>query len=195
MIVGVDEAGRGPLAGPVLSCALHLKKKPPFAVKDSKAMSASAREKVFCWLVDNSFFHLGIAQHHEIDRLNILEATFLSFNRAIKGLLCKCPKLRNKAKFIIDGNCFKTDLKLNYTCIKGADKSIPEVSCAAVVAKVSRDHLMAVADFLYPEWNFSQNKGYPTKEHMDNVKKLSLSPIHRRSFYPCNGKGLRGKVK
>jgi ribonuclease HII len=188
MIVGVDEAGRGPLAGPVLSCALCLKKRLPFAVKDSKAMSAPIREKVFCWLIDNSFFHLGLADHREIDRLNILEATFLSFNRAIEGLLIKHPQLCSKAKFIIDGNLFKTDLKLNYACIKGADKRIPEVSCASVVAKVARDHLMTVADFLYPKWNFSQNKGYPTKEHMAFVKKSSLSPIHRRSFYPCRRK-------
>lgn len=185
MIIGVDEAGRGPLAGPVLGCALCLKGRFPFAVKDSKAMSASMREKVFCWLIDNSFFHLGIADHQEIDQLNILEATFLAFNRAIGGLLNKHPKLRSGAKFIIDGNLFRTSLKLDYTCIKGADKRIPAVSCASVVAKVARDHLMTVADFLYPEWNFSQNKGYPTKEHMAFVSKASLSPIHRKSFHPC----------
>lgn len=186
MIVGVDEAGRGPLAGPVVSCALYLRRRPPFVVKESKATSAKLREKVFSWLSRNSLFHVGIADHQEIDKFNILEATFLSFNRSIKGLLAKFPHLKNKAKFIIDGDRFRTQLNVKYTCIKEADKKILEVSCASVVAKVTRDYLMNLADFVYPEWNFFQHKGYPTKEHIALVRKSLLSPLHRRSFFPCN---------
>lgn len=185
MIVGVDEAGRGPLAGVVVGCALHLEKTPPFLVKDSKELSPSLRQKIFSWLIENAVFSVGIATPQEIDNLNILEATFLAFNRALEHLLQNADYLR-KADFIIDGNLFRTHLKLNYTCMVKADKKIKEVSCASIVAKVVRDYLMEVMDFLYPEWNFSQHKGYPTKEHFSLIKEYSLTPFHRQSFFPCN---------
>ncbi|MCF7908843.1 MAG: ribonuclease HII [Candidatus Omnitrophica bacterium] len=181
MIVGVDEAGRGPLAGVVVACALHLRKDPPFEVKDSKLLSARLREEAFSWLIENSQFRVGIAEVSEIDKFNILEATFLAFNRAIRSLLKDSPAL-NKAKFIIDGPLFRTDLSLDYLCMKGADRKVREVSCASIMAKVTRDHLMKTAHFLYPEWNFSKHKGYPTSEHFSLIKKYQLSPLHRRSF-------------
>ena len=184
MIVGVDEAGRGPLAGVVTACALHLKKDPPFAVKDSKKLSASAREEIFSWLSEKAVFGVGIASNQEIDKINILEATLLAFNRAIEKLLEKSPKLR-KARFIVDGNHFRSDLKLNYICQPKADTCVKEVSCASIVAKVVRDYLMKSVDFLYPEWNFSQHKGYPTAEHFSLIKKYTLTPFHRCSFSPC----------
>ena len=184
MIVGVDEAGRGPLAGVVTACALHLVRKPPFAVRDSKALSSLKREKIFSWLANEAIFSVGIADASEIDKLNILGATFLSFERAIKGLLGKAGYLR-KAKFIIDGNLFRTKLKLDYVCMEKADQRIKEVSCASVVAKVVRDHLMQTAHFLYPEWNFIKHKGYPTKEHFSLIRNNKLTPLHRRSFAPC----------
>ena len=185
MIVGVDEAGRGPLAGIVTGCALYLKKSPPFLVRDSKELSCSGREKIFQWLAQNAFFYVGIATPEEIDRLNILQATFLAFNRAISGLLEKIPHLK-KATFIVDGNIFRTDLKVHYVCMEKADKKVKEVSCASIVAKVTRDHLMGVADFLFPQWGFYRHKGYPTKEHFSSIEKYSLSPLHRRTFFPCN---------
>jgi ribonuclease HII len=183
MIVGVDEAGRGPLAGPVVSCALYLKKQPPFSVKDSKRTLYFVREEIFSWLIKNTIFSVGYATAQEIDRFNILEATFLSFRRAIDNLLRKDGRFR-KATFIIDGNIFRTNLKLKYVCIKKADEKIKEVSCASIVAKVMRDYLMDVLHFLYPQWNFSQHKGYPTKEHIHLLKKYSFSPFHRKSFSP-----------
>ncbi len=181
MIVGVDEAGRGPLAGAVVACALQLKRRPPFKVKDSKALSRVEREEVFYWLSSNARFSVGIADPGEIDRLNILEATFLAFNRAIKKLVDKSPQLL-KADFIIDGNLFRTGLNVKYTCREKADESVKEVSCASVVAKVARDYLMQSADFLYPKLKFSQHKGYPTPQHFLLFKKNSLTPFHRRSF-------------
>ena len=184
MIVGIDEAGRGPLAGSVVSCALHLKKATSFPVRDSKQLSFFMREKIFMWLSRNAVFSVDIATSQEIDRYNILEATMLSFDRAIKGLIRKAPVLE-RAKFIIDGNIFKTALPLNYVCIEKADTKIPAVSCASIVAKVMRDYLMSVADIIYPEWNFSRHKGYPTKEHFQLIKKHPLSPLHRYSFSPC----------
>ena len=184
MIVGVDEAGRGPLAGVVVACALAFKKEPPFEVKDSKLLSARLREEAFSWLIENSQFRVGIARVCEIDRFNILEATFLAFNRAIKSLLIDFRSLKT-AKFIIDGTLFRTNLALDYLCMKGADRKVKEVSCASIMAKVTRDHLMKTAHFLYPEWNFSKHKGYPTSEHFSLIKKHRLSPLHRRSFSPC----------
>ena len=184
MIVGLDEAGRGPLAGVVVACALHLKKEPPFTVKDSKVLSAPRREEIFSWLTHSSVFAVGIASNQEIDKINILEATFLAFNRAVKNLLKKSPKLK-KAKFIVDGNHFRSDLKLNYVCQPKADTCIKEVSCASIVAKVVRDYLTTSMDFLYPQWNFSKHKGYPTAEHFSLIKKYALTPFHRRSFSPC----------
>jgi len=184
MVVGIDEAGRGPLAGAVVACALALRKKPPFKVRDSKALSANLRQDIFSWLWSNAHFCVDIATHEEIDKFNILEATFLAFNRAIKGLLDKFPRLA-KATFIVDGANFRTDLDLDYRCLKGADKKIKEVACASVVAKVARDHLMNSLDFLYPEWNFSKHKGYPTAQHFSLIKKYKLTPFHRRNFSPC----------
>jgi ribonuclease HII len=195
MIVGVDEAGRGPLAGVVAACALYLKREPPFIVKDSKAVSRSVREKIFHWLSANSIFSVNIATVKEIDRFNILEATFLAFSRSIEEIIRKEPRLK-QATFIIDGNLFRTNLNINYRCIEKADKTVKEVSCASIMAKCTRDHLMLLADFLYPQWNFAKHKGYPTREHFSLIKKQPLSPLHRHSFYPCSdvrGKFLREK--
>ncbi|MCM8786436.1 MAG: ribonuclease HII [Candidatus Omnitrophica bacterium] len=184
MIVGIDEAGRGPLAGAVVAAALYLKTKPSFLIKDSKRLSIVKRQELFCWLLENSLFFIGISTAQEIDKFNILNATFLAFERAIVGLLKKEPLL-NKAEFIIDGPLFKTNLNLKYTCIEKADEKICEVACASIVAKVTRDYLMQVGDFLFSSWNFSKHKGYPTPEHIYLIKKYSLSPIHRKTFKPC----------
>ncbi|MFH1503993.1 MAG: ribonuclease HII [Candidatus Omnitrophota bacterium] len=191
MIVGVDEAGRGPLAGVVTACALHLKKQPSWTPKDSKVLSSRQRQEAFSWISAQADFAVGLAGPEEIDKLNILEATFLAFNRAIKKLLKKVPHLKT-ANFIIDGNHFRTDLNLNYTCLEKADAKIKEVSCASIAAKVARDYLMDMVDFLYPQWNFSQHKGYPTPEHFSLIKKQPLTPFHRRSFSPCGGADKRG---
>ena len=184
MIVGVDEAGRGPLAGAVVACALHLENNPRFEIKDSKALSARSREEVFSWLIANSAFAVGVADAREIDKINILEATFLAFNRAIIKLIKKRSFLRD-ADFIIDGTMFKTKLNLNYSCLKKADETVREVSCASIVAKVVRDHLVGNIDFLYPHWSFREHKGYPTAKHFSLIKKHALTPFHRRSFSPC----------
>lgn len=184
MIVGLDEAGRGPLAGVVATCALYLKIMPPFTVRDSKELSPLVREKIFHWLLDNALYSVDIATVEEIDTCNILEATMLAFNRSIRNLIKKAPQLK-KAVFIIDGNIFRTDLSIDYRCVEKADKTVKEVSCASIMAKVSRDYLMYVADFLYPQWHFNKHKGYPTKEHFSLIEQHELSPLHRHTFYPC----------
>lgn len=186
MVVGIDEAGRGPLAGAVVGCALYLKELPPFVPRDSKEISSHRRVEMFSWLVENSIFSLGIASPAEIDKLNILQATFLAFERAIEGIIKKFPDLE-KAEFIIDGNMFHTKREIKYRCIPKADQLVKEVSCASILAKVTRDYFMQIADFIYPQWKFSQHKGYPTKEHIDCIREHQLSPLHRRSFSPCRG--------
>lgn len=185
MIVGIDEAGRGPLAGSVVGCAVYLKKDLPFAVRDSKELSAAAREKIFPWLIENAVIATSFASAKEIDTLNVLEATMLTFNRAIAKIIDKAPYLK-KATFIVDGNIFRTKLPIRYVCVEKADKTVKQVSCASIVAKVFRDYLMQTADFLYPEWQFSGHKGYPTREHFSLIEKYKISPLHRKTFFPCN---------
>jgi len=184
MIVGIDEAGRGPLAGMVVACALHLKKNPPFDIRDSKSLSAPSREEIFAWLTHSAEFAVDIASAQEIDTHNILEATLLAFNRAAGRLLTKAPQLK-QAHFIIDGLHFRNDLQLHASCLVEADKKVKEVGCASIVAKVVRDYFMSSIDFLCPQWRFAKHKGYPTKEHVLLIQKHALSPFHRRSFAPC----------
>ena len=191
MIVGIDEAGRGPLAGSVVACALCLEAAPPFKARDSKLLSSGQRETFFSWLSEHADFGLDIATAEEIDKFNILGATLIAFNRAVDRLLEKKPCLR-KAEFIIDGRHFVNERNLKARCLVGADKSIEAVSCASIVAKVFRDYLMRGVDFLCPQWNFSRHKGYPTKEHFSLIKRYDLSSFHRRSFSPCGGRICTG---
>lgn len=181
MIVGVDEAGRGPLAGCVVSCALYIKERIDLPLKDSKSISQTKRERFFEYLKDKVSFSLGMATSKEIDRYNIIKATYLSFNRAINSLIIKKPQLK-KATFIIDGNRFRSELAIDYRCIVKADEKIREVAYASIVAKIFRDYLMKVADFVFPQWNFIKHKGYPTKEHFRLIERYNLSPLHRKSF-------------
>ncbi|MCF7873817.1 MAG: ribonuclease HII [Candidatus Omnitrophica bacterium] len=181
MIVGIDEAGRGPLAGSVVVCALAFRNKFPYPIKDSKRLSVQRREFIFSWILKNCDYGVGDASHQEIEKLNILGATYLAAQRAITKLIDKDSKFK-KAEFIVDGNCFKTNLDIKYKCCKKADETIAQVACASIVAKVTRDYMMKIADFIYPEWNFSKHKGYPTKEHYLLIDKYKLSPLHRRSF-------------
>jgi len=188
MIVGVDEAGRGPLAGCVVACALYIKGKINLPLKDSKSISRRKRENFFAHFKDKTYFSLGLATHEEIDRYNILQATFIAFDRAIASLIKKHPQL-NKSLFIVDGNCFKTKLPIEYHCLKKADEKIYEVAYASIAAKLFRDYLMSLANVCFPEWNFIQHKGYPTAGHINLIRRYNLSPLHRRSFSPCVSAG------
>ncbi len=181
MIVGIDEAGRGPLAGPLAVCALALKDDFPFSIKDSKKLSIKKREFIFSWILDHCLYVVELADLREIESFNISGATYLAGQRAIVRLIKNHPKLK-KAYFIVDGIGFKTNLDIKYTCLKKADEKIAEVACASVVAKVTRDYVMRIADFVYPDWDFCQNKGYPTKKHYDLIEKHKVSPLHRRNF-------------
>lgn len=179
MLVGIDEAGRGPLAGPVAVCALALRDSFPFPVKDSKKLSPQKREILFSWILKNCYYSVALASVGEIKKLNISGATYLAADRAIQALLRRFPKLR-KARFIVDGIAFKTNLDIDYCCLKKADEKVAEVACASVVAKVTRDYLMKVADFIYPEWCFSEHKGYPTQKHYALIDQYKFCSLHRR---------------
>ncbi len=179
-IVGLDEVGRGPLAGPIVAAAVHISdfnvlKGMKFG--DSKSMSAKRREKLFAFFKSKSEIKWGIGNvsNNTIDKINILEATKLAMRKALDDLNVK-PDL-----VIIDGN-FKIGLNvLELPVIKG-DERIVSCSVASIVAKVTRDRLMDKYDLKYPEYGFKNHKGYGTKEHRDAIKKYGYSKIHRKSF-------------
>jgi ribonuclease HII len=179
LIAGVDEAGRGPLAGPVIAAAVILNADIPVrGLADSKTLTAKRREELselireraVCW-------SLGRADVQEIDRVNILQATMLAMSRAVASL-SRPPDLVK-----IDGNRAPHMDYPVQTIIRG-DVSVPEISAASILAKVARDAEMLEWDLLYPGYGFSVHKGYPTRAHIDALLKQGVSPIHRRSFGP-----------
>ncbi|MGN0492488.1 MAG: ribonuclease HII [Acutalibacteraceae bacterium] len=178
IICGVDEAGRGPLAGPVCAAAVIL---PPDAVieglDDSKKLSEKKRERLYSEITEKAIaYSVAYGTLEEIESVNILEATFLAMNRAIEGLSVK-PDFA-----LIDGNRVPKNIKIPCaTVVKGDSKSM-SVAAASVLAKVTRDRLMLTYDEKYPEYNFKKHKGYGTKEHIWLLKQYGPSPIHRLSF-------------
>jgi len=186
-VVGIDEAGRGPLAGPVAAGAvLILEKdfkeaKKIKSVKDSKKLKEEKRKEVYLNLVKNKKVKWGIGMVSEktIDRINILEATKLAMIKAVKNL-----EKKNKIKIdflLLDGR-MKLDLKVNQKSIVKGDDKVFSISAASIIAKVRRDELMERYDKKYPQYNFKKHKGYGTKEHLEKIKKNGACKIHRKSF-------------
>lgn len=182
-IAGIDEAGRGPLAGPVVAGAVLIDKKSFNLIKknnlirDSKKLSFNQRKKAYDFLKNRVKWGIGIISEKEIDKINILNATKKAMIKALKDL----NKKTGLDFVIIDGNI---RLDINYPqkfVIKG-DSRILSCSAASIMAKVTRDEIMIKYDKKYPEYNFKKHKGYGTREHMKNIKKYGLSKIHRKSF-------------
>ena len=177
-ICGVDEAGRGPLAGPVCAAAVILPIDTEIkGLNDSKKLSEKKREELFPVIKEKAIgYSIAFASVEEIEEHNILNATYLAMNRAIEGL--KTP-----ADFaLIDGNRAPTGIKVPcQTVVKGDSKSM-SVAAASVLAKVTRDRLMLEIDKAYPQYNFKKHKGYGTKEHTDLILQYGVSPVHRPSF-------------
>lgn len=177
-VCGVDEAGRGPLAGPVCAAAVILPIDTEIkGLNDSKKLSEKKREELFPLIIEKAIgYSIAFASVEEIEEHNILNATYLAMNRAIEGL--KTP-----ADFaLIDGNRVPTGIKVPcQTVVKGDSKSM-SVSAASVLAKVTRDRLMLEIDKVYPQYNFKKHKGYSTKEHTDLILQYGVSPVHRPSF-------------
>lgn len=176
-IAGVDEVGRGPLAGPVVAaCVILDKNKQILYLNDSKKLSEKKREALYTEICDSAVaYGIGIVSPARIDEINILNATYEAMRAAISNLKLKPDILLNDAVHIPE-----VDIK-QVSIIKGDAKSV-SIAAASIVAKVSRDRLMVDYDSLYPEYKFAKNKGYGTKEHISAIKEHGLCPIHRRSF-------------
>jgi len=186
-IIGVDEAGRGPLAGPVVAAAVMIQKNIVKGIDDSKSLSSKKREVLLPLIEEKSAaFGIGIASHKEIDQLNILNASFLSMKRAVKSLnYCYINRngypLKN-AMLLIDGPFTIPHFSYPQKAIIRGDSKVYEISAASIIAKVVRDRIMCAFDKRYPEYEFCTHKGYPTKRHKALIKKYGSSPIHRKTF-------------
>ena len=177
---GVDEVGRGCLAGPVVSAAVVLKKSIDLSLlKDSKKISFKNREKVSEHIKNNSYYSIGIASVNEILDLNILQASLLSMKRAIEQLTVK-PGLT-----LIDGNFAPKGLK-NYRTIINGDEKIKVISAASIIAKVYRDHFMIKLSKKFSNYAWDKNFGYGTRAHLEGLKKFGVTSHHRKGFKPIH---------
>ncbi len=219
-IIGIDEAGRGPLAGPVVACATTVRKSeirnpksqtnpksqipnPKFLdlIRDSKTLSHKQRERLFDFIHEHFYVGVGICDHRTIDRMNIMQATFLAMKKAVAELLRNFPhpSLRatlsqwergrgeggkTKCVVLLDGNKPIPNFSGEQKAIVNGDRLIKSISAASIVAKVTRDRIMIKMHKRYPEYHFHKHKGYGTKLHLRKLKKHGPCKIHRRSFAP-----------
>jgi ribonuclease HII len=177
-VAGVDEAGRGPLAGPVVAAAVILPKEIVIdGVDDSKKLQAVKRERLFALISEQALsVGVGIVDHEVIDRLNILQATNLAMQIALENLRLT-PEYA-----IVDGNSFKHET-IRFQNIVGGDATSFTIAAASIVAKVTRDRLMCDMDTRFPQYGFAQHKGYGTHQHIEAIRKYGLCEIHRKSFH------------
>lgn len=183
LIIGVDEAGRGPLAGPVVAAAVVLQNTSfKNRIDDSKKLTFRQREKAFSEIIKKSVFGIGIKNERVIDRLNILVATRRAMEAAIQALIDKLKKVPPKNIYIIvDGNV-GLDINIPFTNIIKGDSKSKSIACASILAKVIRDRIMVLYDKVYPQYGFWRHKGYPTKIHRIALKRFGPSIIHRMTF-------------
>ncbi len=175
---GCDEAGRGCLAGPVVAAAVILPEDfENDLLNDSKKLSEKQRDTLRPIIEKQALaWAVGIIDNNEIDQINILNASFLAMNRAVKKLSI------NPEHLLIDGNRFRTKLDIPYSCIIKGDGKFLSIAAASVLAKTWRDELMEKLHNQYPQYNWGKNKGYPTKQHRDSIKAHGISPYHRKTF-------------
>ncbi len=200
-IVGTDEVGRGPLCGPVLACAAMFKdinfeipadKQKQFdLIRDSKKVSEKQREEIFDFIQEHFHIGIGLCDHETIDRVNILEASFLSMKKAVSDLIrnkskVESQKLKAEERIIIlvDGNKEIPNLSMEQYAVIGGDKLVKSISAASIVAKVTRDRMMKEFAVKYPQYGLEKHMGYGTKIHMDALVKYGPCEIHRKSFAP-----------
>jgi ribonuclease HII len=178
LVGGIDEAGRGPLAGPVVSSCVIWKHLPEnkHGVADSKLLKEKERVSLFSWIMKHAYsVGIGMASHEEIDSINILQASLLSMERALAATGI-APEL-----VLVDGNQRIKSCSQGKTIVKG-DRKCFYIASASIIAKVVRDRIMDTYHLIYPEYNFKKHKGYPTKEHKLAIIQYGISPIHRRTF-------------
>ncbi len=187
-VIGIDEAGRGPLAGPVVAAAVALDgedfKNP---IRDSKKLSFQQRERAFVEIYDRADVGVGIMSEQVIDQHNILNATFLAMNAAVDDLVGRCsPRFagvrEDQVRLFIDGDSFLSRVPFSYQTIIGGDARSLSVAAASIVAKVIRDRILRVYDKIFPQYGFARHKGYPTKEHREALERHGVSVIHRRTY-------------
>lgn len=182
IIAGLDEAGRGPLAGPVIAVAVIINPKFKFfkGVKDSKQLSAKKREEIYEAIKKCPFIKWGIGRVSEkvIDKINILEATKLAMEKAVKSLKKKAKKIDF---LILDGN-FSIDVGISQKSVIKGDEKVFSCASASIIAKVERDRIMGKYHKKYPQYGFPKHKGYPTKYHKEMIRRYGLCQIHRKTF-------------
>jgi ribonuclease HII len=201
--IGIDEAGRGPLAGPVVACAtLYRNFQFPISnsqtdeedkqwrlVRDSKKLSEKQREQAYLFVQEQFHIGVGIVSAETIDRVNILQATFLAMRSAItelRRILNQELGIKGEEKLVllIDGNQKIPNTSLSQEAIVDGDGLVKSIAAASIIAKVTRDRLIILADHEYPAYGFARHKGYGTAEHMDALRRLGPTLIHRKSFRP-----------
>lgn len=189
LIAGVDEVGRGPLVGAVVTAAVILDPARPIAgLADSKKLSEKRRLALFDEIRENALaWSLGRAEPEEIDQLNILHATMLAMQRAVAGLTVTPDYV------LIDGNRCPSLPMPSMAVVKG-DSLVAEISAASIIAKVTRDREMAELDAVFPQYGFAQHKGYPTAQHLAMLTEHGATPHHRRSFAPVRNALLDSEV-
>lgn len=192
--IGVDEAGRGPLAGPVVAAAAHYRAdtfdfpteeyRYSRLIRDSKTLSECQREEAYRWIIERFDVGVGIVDVEEIDRMNILNATLLAMKKSISNLLEAQAEDGVGIRVLVDGNREIPGIAfLQTTIVKGDARSV-SIAAASIVAKVTRDRMMGRCDEEYPEYGFSRHKGYGTAEHLRVIRRFGPCPIHRKSFAP-----------
>ena len=193
IVIGVDEAGRGPLAGPVVAASVRYRShKFSFLardvqytrlIRDSKKLSKKQRDRAFSWILDHFDIGVGVSDAQEIDQINILQATFVAMRRAIQSCLARDVN-KDDVAIMVDGNQkIRAVEYAQYPIVAGDSQSI-SIAAASIVAKVTRDQLMENFDAQYPVYGFAQHKGYGTKKHLEFLCVYGPSPVHRISFAP-----------
>ncbi|MFA5985848.1 MAG: ribonuclease HII [Parcubacteria group bacterium] len=200
MIVGVDEVGRGPLAGPVVTAACVIKDVAHIAcdtdrdkrwdlIRDSKLLSEKQRKEVYAFIEEFFYIGIGLSTPDTIDRINILQATFLAMKKAVVDLervIDKACAYADAQRMIvlIDGNQLIPNFTREQACVSKGDQIVKSIAAASIIAKVTRDTMMEKYDAQYPQYGFAAHKGYGTKVHMDALTQYGATPIHRKSFAP-----------
>lgn len=180
LIAGVDEVGRGPLAGPVVACAVVMppERRAMSGINDSKQLTQKMREKVIGKILANAVgIGIGAASVREIDRFNILQASVLAMRRALRRL----PVTPNHV--VVDGRALRT-LEIAHTAVVHGDSRCYSIACASIVAKITRDRVMRALAARYPAYRWEQNVGYSTAFHLRGIQEHGITPHHRRSFLP-----------
>ncbi|MCH7674702.1 ribonuclease HII [candidate division KSB1 bacterium] len=177
-VAGLDEAGRGPLAGPVVAAAVVFYENPQISmINDSKKLTEEIREYLFDLILNETLCGIGAAEVGEIDRINIYQASFLAMDRALENLDTQPEHL------LVDGRAFPRN-DIPFTTIVKGDSISYSVAAASILAKVTRDRMMREYDQEFPQYGFANHKGYATREHLDAIEEFGYCPIHRRSFHP-----------